>query len=139
MPKLTLQDAELLLKLYELRREPELDKAHHWFLTQYQPKEWEDFKEQYLRGGEEDRYVRMVALYWDMVGALVNNDLLNEELFFETNEEDIQVWGKVKPWIEGARREFRPTYLRNLEILAIRHLEWRQRNFSQLPYEKLRK
>ena len=139
MPKPTYEDAQLLLQLYSLAGESELSKARHWFLTHYQPKPWEDLKEIYLKGSEEDRSIRMVIDYWDMVGALVNNGVLSEDLFFETHEEDIQVWSKVKVWVEGARRDMRPTYLRNLQILAERHLEWRQRNFSQLPHERLKK
>lgn len=130
------QDAELLLRLYELRREERMRQARHWFFHEYQPVPWEQMKGTYMKGTPEDASLRMVTSYWDMVGALVNNGVLHAALFFETTGEDILVWNKVRGWVEGIRKENRPTYLRNLELLATRHLEWRQRHAGSLPHEQ---
>lgn len=130
------QDAELLLRLYEMRREERLRQARHWVLQEYQPVPWEQMKTTYLKGSPEDVSLRMVTSYWDMVGALVNNGVLHAGLLFETTGEDIQVWNKVRGWVEGIRKESRPTYLRNLELLATRHLEWRKRHAASLPHEE---
>ena len=99
---------------------------------------WEALKkiEDALKGSPEDASLRMVTSYWDMVGALVNNGILHAGLLFETTGEAIQVWNKVKGWVEGIRKETRPTYLRNLELLATRHLEWRQGHATSLPHEQ---
>ncbi len=130
------QDADLLLRLYELRREERMRQARHWVLHEYQPVPWEQMKATYMTGSPEDASLRMVTSYWDMVGALVNNGILHAGLLFETTGEAIQVWNKVKGWVEGIRKETRPTYLRNLELLATRHLEWRQRHAASLPHEQ---
>ncbi len=129
-------DAELILRLYEIRREPLHREARTWFLTEYEPRPWNEMKTEYMKGSKEDRYIRMVTSYWDMVGAFVNSGVLNVDLFCETNGEDVQVWNKVKVWIEGARRDRRPTYLRDLELLATRHLAWREKHWNALPHEK---
>lgn len=130
------QDADLLLHLYELRREGRMRQARHWVLHEYQPVPWEQMKATYMKGSPEDASLRMVTSYWDMVGALVNNGILHAGLLFETTGEAIQVWNKVKGWVEGIRKETRPTYLRNLELLATRHFAWRQQHAASLPHEQ---
>ncbi|MGH7362304.1 MAG: DUF4760 domain-containing protein [Candidatus Methylomirabilales bacterium] len=132
------QDADLLLRLYELRREERMRQARHWVLHEYQPVPWEQMKATYMTGSPEDASLRMATSYWDMVGTLVNNGILHAGLLFETTGEAIQVWNKVKGWVEGIRKETRPTYLRNLELLATRHLEWCQRHATSLPHEQAR-
>jgi hypothetical protein len=128
MAKPTKADAELLLRLYEIRREPEMRKARHWFLHVFQPSDWEALKTQRMTGSEEDRYVRMVTSYWDMVSAFVMQGVLSDQLFFSTTGENVVVWNKISTWIEGLRNEMkRPTYLKNLETVVDRHLQWRQK------------
>jgi len=128
MAKPSKADAELLLRLYEVRREPEMRKARHWFLHVCQPSDWDALKAHRMTGTDEDRYIRMVTSYWDMVSTFVAQGVLNEQLFFSTNGENVVVWNKASPWIEGLRSEMkRPTYLKNLESVVERHLEWRQK------------
>lgn len=127
MAKPTKADAELLLRLYEIRRDPEMRKARHWFLHVFQPSDWEALKAHRMTGTEEDRYLRMVTSYWDMVSAFVMQGVLSDQLFFSTNGENVVVWNKVSPWIAGLRDEMkRPTYLKNLETVVQNHLQWRQ-------------
>lgn len=126
MKKVTKDDADLLLRLYELRREPELRLARIWYSTHYVPKPWPQMKEGFAGGSDEDRFVRMVTSYWDMVAALVNLGTLNEELFFQTNGEDLFVWDKAKMWVPGRRADMKaPYYLTNLESLVRRHAAYR--------------
>ena len=72
MRKPTHADAELLLHLYEIRREPELRQARAWFLTEFKPSGWAEIKARYLTHADEDRHFRMTVSYWEMVGTLVN-------------------------------------------------------------------
>ena len=81
--KPTHADAELLLRLYEIRRDPELRIARKWFLTEFQPRPWDEMKSTYLSHTDEDRWFRMTFSYWEMVGTLVNRGVLHYELFFE--------------------------------------------------------
>ena len=128
MAKPTKADAELLLRVYEIRREPEMRKARQWFLHVFQSSDWEALKGQRMTGTDEDRYIRMVTSYWDMVSAFVAQGILNEQLFFSTNGENIVIWNKIKPWIEELRNEIgRPTYLKNLETVTENHLQWRRK------------
>ena len=53
MRKPTHADAQLLLHLYEIRREPELRQARAWFLSEFKPVSWADIKSRWLSHAEE--------------------------------------------------------------------------------------
>lgn len=120
-------DAELLLRLYEIRRDPELRQARKWFLTEFKPAGWADIKSRYLSHSDEDRWFRMTTSYWEMVGTLVNRGVLNADLFFDHTGEDIVSWERCKGWIADARADIRPTYLYQFERLVADHLAFRKK------------
>jgi hypothetical protein len=125
MRKPTHADAELLLHLYEIRRDPELRKARAWFLTDFKPAGWSEIKARYLTHSEEDRHFRMTTSYWEMVGTLVNRGVLAADLFFDHTGEDIVTWDRCKAWIAEARADIRPTYLYQFEKLVQEHQAFR--------------
>ncbi|MBA3513902.1 MAG: hypothetical protein H0T77_05970 [Pyrinomonadaceae bacterium] len=111
-------DAELILKLYDLRREPVMREARNWMFT-FNPTSIQDVFDALL--GEHSGHYRMVISYWDMAAALVNNGAIDETLFNETNGEHIFVYSKIEPVIEEIRTMFgSPEFLRNLETLVKR-------------------
>jgi inorganic triphosphatase YgiF len=120
-------DAELLLRLYEIRREPELRRARQWFLTDFKPAGWVEIKLRYLSHSDDDRWFRMTTSYWEMVGTLVNRAVLHSELFFDHTGEDIVTWERCKAWIADARADIRPTYLYQFERLVSDHLAFRKK------------
>lgn len=120
-------DAELMLRLYEIRRDPELRQARKWFLTEFKPAGWSDIKSRYLSHSDEDRWFRMTTSYWEMVGTLVNRAVLHSELFFDHTGEDIVTWERCKAWIADARADIRPTYLYQFERLVADHLAFRKK------------
>jgi len=127
MRKPTHADAELLLRLYEVRRDPELRRARAWFLTEFKPGGWAEIKSRYLSHTEEDRWFRMTISYWEMVGTLVNRGVLHSDLFFDHTGEDIVTWERCTPWIADARADIRPTYLHQFERLVEGHRAFRAR------------
>ncbi len=128
----TYDDANMLLHLYEIRREEKLRKARHWFLFEFQPTSWGEIRDRYFSGEEHDNYLRMVGTYWDMVCAFVKQGVLNKELFYATNSEHLTVWTKIKPWVEDARSDRKnPLMYRYLEEIAEDTLLWRQRQTQQ--------
>ena len=92
MSKPSASDAELLVRLYELRRDPEMRKARHFIISEFKATSWDEMQSQYLTGSEPDRYFRMVTSYWELVAGMVNRGVLNEDLLFDTHGEDIVVW-----------------------------------------------
>jgi hypothetical protein len=127
MRKPTTQDAELLLHLYEIRRDPELRRARQWFLTDFKPAGWAEIKSRYLSHSDEDRWFRMTTSYWEMVGTLVNRGALHSDLFFDHTGEDVVTWERCKMWVGEARADIRPTYLYQFERLVAGHLAFRSR------------
>ena len=112
------QDAELVLKLYDLRRETVMREARNWFFT-FNPTSVQDVIEALL--GEHGGHYRMVISYWDMAAAMVNNGAIDEQLFNDTNGEHIFVYSKIEPLIEDIRALFgTPEFLQNLETLVKR-------------------
>jgi len=127
MRKPTTADAELLIRLYELRREPELRRARRWFLTEFQSPPWSEIKSRYLSHSDEDRHFRMTTSYWEMVASIVNRGVLHPELFFDHTGEDIVTWQRCTAWIADARADIRPTYLIQFERLVEAHQAYRAR------------
>ena len=127
MPKPTHADAELLLHLYEIRREPELRQARKWLLTEFKSTTWAEVKSRYLSHSDEDRWFRMATSYWEMVATLVNRGTLHAELFFDHTGENVVTWERIKGVVPDARADIRPTYLMQLEKLVAAHLNYRKK------------
>ena len=119
-------DAELLLHLYEIRRDPELRRARTWLVSEFKPTTWAEIKSRYLSSTDEDRWFRMATSYWEMVGTLVNRGVLHAELFFDHTGEDVVSWERVKTLVPDARADIRPTYLHQFEKLVHAHQAYRK-------------
>jgi hypothetical protein len=129
MANATHDQANLMLRLYEIRREEKLRKARDWYVSQYTPAASpEEFMAKYPPGSEENAYIRMVTSYWEMCASIVNRGLIDDELFFENNGEIWIVWEKTKP-AAGAWRAFfgNPHIFENLENCVKRLEAWRER------------
>jgi hypothetical protein len=108
-------EADLILKLYDLRREPTLRQARDWFFMGFNPSSLEEYNA--AISSEHGAYIRMVLSYWDMAAALVNHGAIGVELFNDTNSEYISVFAKVEPLIEELRAATSPRLYINLEKL----------------------
>jgi hypothetical protein len=128
MPKATHDHADLLLRLYEIRREPKMREAREWFITKFHPTSAEDAQRIAPFGSAENSYYRMVASYWDMCANLVNRGLIEETLFFETTGEQWLVWERLKTFIgESRKRSKNPHMFGNLEKHVKKMEAWRNK------------
>ena len=92
----TNNDAELILKLYELRTEPTMREARNWITTEFWPTSAEEFfVVQRGRGTKENAYLRQVTSYWEMAAAFVLHGCLSPELFIDCNGENIFILAKL--------------------------------------------
>jgi hypothetical protein len=108
------KSADLILKLYDLRREETMRKARNWLFT-FNPTSPDDI-EKTMMDPEVGAYLRMVLSYWDMAGALVNHGAIDPDMFAETNGEYIGVYAKIEPFIAGLREKWQmPEAFANLE------------------------
>jgi hypothetical protein len=116
----TPQDADLIIKLYDLRRDETMRKARNYFAFEFLPKSVDDVKEiltNIQEYPEQNAYLRQVISYWEMVAAMVNHGSIDQALFFDTNAEFYGVWAKIDDFIEDLRASFGPQFLVNLEKL----------------------
>ena len=112
------ESAELILKLYDLRREAVMRQARDWFFT-FTPTSIQDFMD--VVYGEHSAYYRMVSSYWDMAASFVNHGAIDEQMFFDTNGEGVVVFAKIQPFLAEIREVSQtPQYLRQLEDLVLR-------------------
>jgi len=128
MGQVTHDQANLLLRLFELRREPRLRQAREWFVRNYNAATLQEATQKYPMGSETETNTRMTLSYWDMAVSFVNRGLIDEEMFFETSSEGWLVWDRIKEVAFEQRAAMKsPTFLAHLEKYAIRFEEWRER------------
>ncbi|MEO8048947.1 MAG: hypothetical protein ABI833_00910 [Acidobacteriota bacterium] len=115
----TYDDANLVLRLYDLRREEKLREARAWFVANFKPKSMADIDQLCPPGSENNAPMRQVASYWDMAASLVTAGVLNPELFFASNREMLVVAVRFRPVLAAIRSAFKdPSFLKNLETVA---------------------
>ena len=120
----TYEDAALVLRLYELRREEKLRAAREWFRAKFFPQSFEEIKAVALGAGIENTHYRMVTGYWDMAASFVAQGVLHPELFFDSGGESLFVWAKLGEFVPQLRQEYQsPRLLANLEK-AIGMVPW---------------
>jgi hypothetical protein len=129
MGNVTHEQANLVLKLYELRREPRLRQAREWFVANCHAKTFEEAMQKFPMGSVESTNLRMVNSYWEMVASIVNRGLIDEDFFFENNGELWIVWDRIRNWIPGQRAFFKnPKSFEHLENLGKKFDAWRERH-----------
>jgi hypothetical protein len=110
------EEASLILKLYELRREETMRKARDWYFRDFNPQSLADING--VMFSEHSGRLRMVMSYWDMAAALVNHGAISVDLFNETNGEQFSVFAKLEPLLGEVRAAYGPQFLANLEKLV---------------------
>jgi hypothetical protein len=109
------EEAGLILKLYNLRREETMRKARDWYFRDFHPESLADF--QTAMFSEHSGHLRMVISYWDMAAALVNNGAIDLKLFTDCNGEHVGVFAKLEPVLPEIRSAYSPRFAMNLEKL----------------------
>jgi hypothetical protein len=93
------QDADLVLRLFDLRREAKLREARSWMGSFYCDSA-QQFADAY---GAPDAYMRMVAGYWDIATSMVNMGVIHRGLFVEAGGEAFFLWAKIGEWVPAFR------------------------------------
>ncbi len=108
MGQVSYEQADLLLKLYDLRREAKLREARSWYLADFQANSPEELMQKYPPNSTQNAQMRMVIGYWEMACGFVNRGLIDDEMFFESNGEFWFVYEKIRPilpWTAGNVRQ----------------------------------
>jgi hypothetical protein len=119
--KPTATDAELIMRLYDLRREAEMRKARNWWLTGFWPQSADEImKIASALGSQENNWLRQVGGYWEMAASFVLHGTLNEDLFLEGSfsGEMFFIFAKVRPFLKELREKMQaPNMFGNIEKL----------------------
>ncbi len=111
------KSAELILKLYDLRREAVMREARNWFFT-FNPETIDDVLN--AARGPQNAFYRMVTTYWDMACSFVNHGAIDAEMFHDANTEHVAVIAKLGPFLPELRRLAGwPALLRQLESVVM--------------------
>src|SRR5437764_15388700 len=100
----TYDDVNLIVKLYELRREDRLREARRWFVASFKVKTMEEFQALCPPGSEANASYRMVTTYWEMVASFLTNGVLHQELFFQSGRELLLCWERVRDILPHVRQ-----------------------------------
>jgi hypothetical protein len=112
------EEAALILKLYEIRRDEEFRKAREWFDTEFNPQSAEEIVEIFGSGFEGTRYLRMVLSHWEMVAALANHGAIDPQLLHATNVEHLRYFAKIEPFLAEVREAVGTDFVPELEKLV---------------------
>ena len=122
----TAQDAEIILKLYELRRETEMRKARDYITNEFWPESFEGLWKEIGMTGDKYRWFRQVYAYWEMAAALAVFGAVDEDLFLATQVEMIYTFAKISPYLKNFR-ETSPDFMMPITTLCERNAKARER------------
>jgi len=128
MSQATYHDAELVLKLYDLRREPVMREARNFF-AMFMPSSTDELMStMFAFEKKENAYIRQVLSYWEMVAALIVHGTLNAELAQDTLGEMNFVYARMQPFMKEIRQKLdSPEFMQNMEKVVEGTAEGRER------------
>jgi hypothetical protein len=131
--KNALKQSELILKLYEIRRETALRTSRDYVGGEFKPKSVDEFVSLVKDGGKPSGHILQVYGYWDMVAAFVVHGALDEALIFDTCQEMYFQFEKIQPYLAGFREQMNlPEFLRSMETVVTASQERRTRAVTKV-------
>jgi hypothetical protein len=99
-------DAEIILKLYQLRTEAEMRKARAWMTGEFWPATADEFFAVAENAADpHNAWLRQVLTYWEMAAAMVLHGAVSAELFVDCNAEGFFLLAKFSPILDGIREK----------------------------------
>ena len=118
-------DVNLILRLYEMRREEKMRAARDWFAGNCKVTSLDELMKIAPPGSSMNAYYRQVTSYWEMVASFIESGVLSEKLFFESGRELLFVYARIAPFLPEVRAAYGdPSAHANLEAVAQRYIAW---------------
>jgi hypothetical protein len=111
-------DAELVLRVYELRREPVMRQSRQELNGTFWPRSYEEVVMVTKPTHPLNAAYRQVGSYWEMVYGIVRHGIVHPEYFLESNGEGLFLYVRVAPFLGPYRAEISPAAFRNAEWVA---------------------
>ena len=132
------ESADLLIKLYDLRRDPALRSARDWFFARFHPASAEEVFAVWM--GPESAPYRMVTTYWEMAASFVSHGAIDAAMFHDANSEYVAIIAKLGPFLPELRGlSGSPHYLRHLESVVMAMPDAEQRLSVMRKYMRRKK
>lgn len=114
------RDAELVLKLYELRREAVMRESRRELIAKFLPTSLDDVMAVARPDHPLNAAFRQVASYWEMAYAFARHGVVNADFMLEANNgEGLLIYTRIEPWLDGYREQSgNPVGFRNAEWVA---------------------
>ena len=112
------RDAELVLRVYELRRDAVMRESRSAMNSKFWPRTFEDIGAVLKPDHPLNAAYRQVSSYWEMVYGMVKHGIVNAEYFLESNGEGLFLFAKVQPFLAQLRQEYSPRAFRNAEWVS---------------------
>ena len=114
-----IRQAELILKLFELRRETVMRSARSYVGGEFMPSSADEVMSLVSAGGPKASYILQVYGYWDMVSAFVVHGALDKSLVYDTCQEMYFQYAKIQPYLAGIREKMHlPELFRSIESVV---------------------
>ena len=130
-------DAELALRVYELRREPVMRESRNAINQKFWPKSFEDVQAIVKADHPLNAAYRQVGTFWEMVYGFAKHGIVSPDFWMESNGEGLLVFAKVAPYLPKIRAEISPVAFRNAEWITTQCETGKQR--LELVQARLRK
>jgi hypothetical protein len=111
-------DADLVLKIYDLRREPVMRESRDAINRDYWPRNVEQALAVLQPDHPLNRQYRQTSSYWEMVYGMARQGVVHTDFLLESNGEGLLLFARVEPYLEQIRAATSPRAFRNAEWVA---------------------
>lgn len=119
-------DAELVLRLYDLRREAVMRDSRNK-IGQFFPKSFEDVSAILAPAHPLNAAFRQTSSYWEMAYGMAKHGIVNPDYLAENAGEGLFVFARFHPYLDRLRKDVSPTMFQNVEWLLQNSAVARQR------------
>jgi hypothetical protein len=111
-------DADLVLRLYDMRREDVLRAARKALITGFTPTSLESCLAILTPDHPLNEAFRQVSTYWEMVYGMAKHGIVHADYLMESSGEGILIYSRVEPWLAELREKSGPFAFANAEWVA---------------------
>lgn len=111
-------DADLVLKLYDLRREAVMRESRDAINRDFWPRNEKEAVAITSMDHPLNRQYRQVASYWEMVYGMAKHGVMHTEFLMESNGEGLLLFARVEPYLAAIRAATSPRAFAKAEWIA---------------------
>jgi hypothetical protein len=111
-------DADLVLRLYEMRREPIMRESRNVINGQFWPRSYDDVIALTRPDNPMNAAFRQTSTYWEMVYGLAKHGIVNADYLVENSDEGLFLFAKIHPFVEQLRKDYSPAVFQNAEWIT---------------------